>query len=308
MTVPDLFATGGVTVDNVRTAGGAEMRGLLGGGAAYAAAGARAWCGRAGVVSVAPSNLPGSFLPRLAAAGIDPGGVAAAPEAVTCEEWMEYGADGDRRDHLCAGPGRGFAEFRAANPVLPVHVPTAWASAHAMHLAPNRPDAQLALARWARAAGLVVTLDPGFHAAALDLPALLPLLDAFLPSERELRALFPSLSPEAGLRRLVALGAPVAAVKLGAVGALVLDGRTGTLTGVPALRVAACDPTGAGDAWCGGFLSGLCEAADPVAAARRGAVSASFAVEAFGPDRLLDAAPDEALARLRALPLLETTA
>lgn len=157
-------------------------------------------------------------------------------------------------------------------------------------------------------AGLRVTLDPGFHAAALDLAALLPLLAAFLPSARELRALFPDAPPKAALRRLVALGVPVAAVKLGGAGALVLDGRRGALTRVPALDVAVRDPTSAGDAWCGGFLVGLCEADYPVAATRCGAVSASFAVEAFGPDRLLDATRDEAQARLRALSLLETAA
>ena len=311
MTAPPLFATGGITVDNVRTADGGEACGLLGGGAVYAAAGARLWHGRAGVVAVAPSNLPVGFLPRLAAAGIDPEGVATGPGAVTCDEWMEYAADGDRRDHLRAGSGRSFADFRAAWPVLPAHVPAKWMSARAVHLAPNRPDAQLELALWARAAGLVVTLDPGFHAAALDLAALLPLLDAFLPSERELRAVCPGMSDEAGLHRFVALGVPVAAVKLGGAGALVLDGRTGVLTEVPALSVPVRDPTGAGDAWCGGFLAGLCEAVSPAEAARRGAVSASFAVEAFGPGGLLAATPNEALTRLQSLmcpPAPETAA
>ena len=296
-----MFATGGITVDNVRMADGGEACGLLGGGTVYAAAGARLWHGRAGVVAVAPSNLPAGFLPRLAAAGIDPGGVAIEREAVVCDEWMEYAADGDRRDHLRAGPGRSFADFRAAYRVLPTHIRAKWAAARVVHLAPNRPDAQLELALWARMAGLVVTLDPGFHAAALDLAALLPLLDAFLPSERELRAVCPGMSDEAGLRRLVALGVPVAAVKLGAAGALVLDGRTGVLTKVPALSVPVRDPTGAGDAWCGGFVAGLCEAASPAEAARRGTVSASFAVEAFGPDGLLAATPNQALLRLQSL-------
>ena len=70
---------------------------------------------------------------------------------------------------------------------------------------------------------------------------------------------------------------------------------------VPALPVVAIDPTGAGDAFCGGFLAGLMRTGDAFAAACFGTVSASFAVEAFGPFHLLGATPGSAAERLSLL-------
>jgi sugar/nucleoside kinase (ribokinase family) len=42
------------------------------------------------------------------------------------------------------------------------------------------------------------------------------------------------------------------------------------------------DPTGAGNAYCGGFLAGYIETGDVLTAARYGAIAASFLVEQAG--------------------------
>jgi len=70
---------------------------------------------------------------------------------------------------------------------------------------------------------------------------------------------------------------------------------------VPAIAVTPRDPTGAGDAFCGGFLVGLARTGDPVLAACLGTVSASFAVESVGALAALKADRDLARARLSAL-------
>jgi sugar/nucleoside kinase (ribokinase family) len=68
---------------------------------------------------------------------------------------------------------------------------------------------------------------------------------------------------------------------------------------VPAVSPRCVDPTGAGDAFCGGFLTGLIETGDPVEAALRGAVSASFAVEGCGAEPLMAPVDDrEVMSRL----------
>lgn len=51
---------------------------------------------------------------------------------------------------------------------------------------------------------------------------------------------------------------------------------------VPPCNTKLVDPTGAGDAFSGGYLAGLIETGDPVEAAVRGAVSASIIVETSG--------------------------
>jgi sugar/nucleoside kinase (ribokinase family) len=61
------------------------------------------------------------------------------------------------------------------------------------------------------------------------------------------------------------------------------------------------DLTGAGDAYCGGFLAGYRQTYDPVQAALFGGISASLVVEGSGPFYALDALPGLAQARLEAL-------
>jgi sugar/nucleoside kinase (ribokinase family) len=61
------------------------------------------------------------------------------------------------------------------------------------------------------------------------------------------------------------------------------------------------DPTGAGDAFCGGFLAGYRRTYDPLEAVLFGNISASLVVEGTGPFYALDALPGLAQARLDAL-------
>ncbi len=50
------------------------------------------------------------------------------------------------------------------------------------------------------------------------------------------------------------------------------------------LDVAVVDPTGAGDAYCGGFAVGLWETGHAETAARMGTVASSCVIEGFGAD------------------------
>ena len=61
------------------------------------------------------------------------------------------------------------------------------------------------------------------------------------------------------------------------------------------------DPTGAGDAFCGGFLAGFIKDFDPLQAALHGNISASLTLEGSGPFYPLDAMPGLAEARRRSL-------
>jgi sugar/nucleoside kinase (ribokinase family) len=58
------------------------------------------------------------------------------------------------------------------------------------------------------------------------------------------------------------------------------------------------DPTGAGDAFAGGFLAGRLRGETIERALARGVVAASFALEDWGATRMLQATADEAAARL----------
>lgn len=331
---PRLFTTGGVIIDNVVSHDGALVRGQIGGNAVYSAAGARLWLDPVGICARIPENYPRPMLAALAAGRLAPLALSVDPVAVDLEEWFFYRTDGERRDHLHATAamadacgmvgdrvspaaaaafermlsdhppqGRDFAGYRRAHPVEPAHVPEAVWAAGAIHLAPNRPDATLALARAARARGLIVTCDPGSHAAAMDaayLDQLLPLVDAFLPSRRELAMLAPGRPPEAALLALAGRVRGAVGVKLAGEGSLIALRGSDRCEAIGALTVPVVDPTGAGDAYCGGFLSGLLLGEPPLIAARRATVSAAFAVETRGPLPLLAVTRAQAEARFSA--------
>jgi len=325
-----LVTIGGVTVDNIVAADGTVALEQAGGNAVHSAVGARLWSDSVGIAGWIPGNYPLRWLERARAGGLAVDGIAvAADDAVTACEWFLYRDDGSRADNLHAPAGalaaagfgmrlsraevqrwertlreappagRGYIAFRRDHQVAAL--PAAYRGARGVHLAPSAPFAQRALAA---ALDVRVTLDPSLATAALprhELAALLARVHAFLPSEKELRRMLPDLPTPAALARLADLGPPVVAVKCGGAGALVWDRAAAAPVAVPAIATTVRDPTGAGDAWCGGFLASLLVDDDPVLAACRGTVSASFAVEGFGALHALDADPAAARQRLDSL-------
>ncbi|WP_430388752.1 carbohydrate kinase family protein [Dyella sp. 20L07] len=117
-----------------------------------------------------------------------------------------------------------------------------------------RPGLASLFAR-ARAAGLTVSLDPGFDPQQRwgdTLPALLPWVDVFLPNEREACAISGKSDPVDALRALDN-GHTQIVVKLGGEGCIALQ-NDGSLLAVPAHPVTVVDSTGAGDSFDAGFL------------------------------------------------------
>jgi ribokinase len=183
------------------------------------------------------------------------------------------------------------------NPLRAAQVPDAFWCARGLHLAPSAPGVMIEMLNRAPPE-MTVIADPGWQLAAHPLDTLVPILsrlNAFLPSEVELRQLVPNAGLTDGLSVLAALCPGTIAVKLGPRGILVWDRAQGTGVQVAARSVVARDPTGAGDAFCGGFLAGLVETGDPLLSARFGAVAAARIVQFFGADGALPA--DQAAAR-----------
>lgn len=331
---PLCFTTGGALVDNVVNAEGLVLRDQPGGNAFYSAAGAALWTGGVGVVANLPRNYPDAIVQALAANNIRVDGLGRRADDVGFQEWFFYQADGERRDQLHAAPaeadahgmaagrvrpettarfiahlrgrrpdGLSFGAFRRRHPVTPADVPPSFWQARAAHLAPNPPTAQHALAQEARMRGLLVTADPGHYAADLDAAArdaLLPLLDGFMPSRAEVGLLYPGLAIADALAAMAGATRRFAAIKLGPEGAL-LQVRVGAILHLPAFAVASVDPTGAGDAFCGGMLAGLALAQPPEQAALQAVAGASLAVETQGSLALLDVPRDAVARRLAAV-------
>ena len=102
-----------------------------------------------------------------------------------------------------------------------------------------------------------VTLDPGMIYARKGLAGLKPLLErcmVFFPNEHELRLLTGKDYRE-GAEVLLKKGVRIVAVKLGAQGCYVTDGDENHL--IKPFKVDVIDSTGAGDAFCAGFIYGM---------------------------------------------------
>ena len=96
-------------------------------------------------------------------------------------------------------------------------------------------------------------------------------------------------------------GCELIVVKRGALGQMLYDAVSKKHWEIPAYPARLEDPTGAGDAFCGGFSAGYLKTFDPMQAVLYGSVSASLAIEGSGAFHALDALPGLAQARLEAL-------
>ena len=120
-----------------------------------------------------------------------------------------------------------------------------------------------------------VSFDPGEIYARKGLQVMRPFLKrsrVVFPNEGELRILTGE-GPEQGAKTLLREGAGIVAVKLGERGCFVTDGKDSS--SVPVFKVGVVDTTGAGDAFCAGFLHGLIAGKDIYECAKLGNLVAS---------------------------------
>ncbi len=285
---------GNMTIDEILLPDGRSASSQCGGNCLYAAVGARIWSESVGIVSLVGADFPHAWLDAVREAGIDTQGIATMPQSHGMRAGLAYRADGERAMLQDGGLGRDeydkypheWQEWRDYSPGA-AHVPTAYADAVGVHFAPVPIQAHEALVPTMRRPGRCLTLDsPWWDGAAGRYEphlGLLGAIDALLPSEHDLRAFFRApVAPAEGARTLGRFGPTAVVVKMGAHGSLVYTPHTETVVHVPAFPCNAVDPTGAGDAFCGGFLVGLVETGDPVEAACYGTIAASFVVEGFG--------------------------
>ncbi|MEV7191169.1 PfkB family carbohydrate kinase [Streptomyces sp. NPDC093510] len=105
--------------------------------------------------------------------------------------------------------------------------------------------------------------------------------EAFLPNAEEAMRYTRTSCPRAAARALTE-HVPLAVVTLGSEGAYAVDRRTGETAEVPAIEVEALDPTGAGDVFVAGFVTGTLAdwpLADRLAFA---GLTAALSVQEFG--------------------------
>ena len=123
--------------------------------------------------------------------------------------------------------------------------------------------------------------------------------DALFVSEEDLQLAGTADDPLGALRGLAGGRLRFVAYKRGRKGGILYDARERTFIEWPPVPRLSGDPTGAGDAFAGGFLAAVVAGKPLPEALDQGIVSASFALEDWGARGLINATREEAQRRLR---------
>jgi sugar/nucleoside kinase (ribokinase family) len=302
-----------------------------GGNVLYAAAGLAVWepDPPPAIVARVGNDYPSEWLETFAAGGIDTRGVRCLTEPVDLRLFHSYT---DLTTRAGDDPVAHFARHGMAFPkellgykppssaavdsrtrlqpssLRQGDVPYEFLEASAAHLCPLDYLTHSVLPAMLRQAEFTaITLDPspGYMTPAFweHIPALLTGLTAFLPSEEEARTLFGGRTTDLWqmAEALASYGTEIIVIKRGSNGQILYDSATRVRYEIPPYPARLVNPTGAGDAFCGGFLAGYRRTYDPLEAALHGNISASLAVEGHSPLYAIDALKGLALARIEAL-------
>lgn len=272
---------GQLTIDELGPTRAHEPRVEYAGDAPYTAVGAAIWRRPVGLVAAAADDFDVARLAALERFGIDQKGVRRRG-ARSIRYRVIYEQDGGRRFEERSP----HAAFHQTAPEM-ADLPEDWHAARGFHVAamPLESAERIVDGLSHSNPDALVTLDT--HEDEVggrqeSLARLLPRLSAFLPSQEEVATLLGFDDPSRAIGELAGLGARVTVIKMGAKGALVHDATADATWLVRPHPGPVVDPTGAGDAFCGGFLAGLSLGDEPSLAARRGAVSASFVIATPG--------------------------
>ncbi|NIP80907.1 MAG: sugar kinase, partial [Gemmatimonadetes bacterium] len=249
------------------------------------------------LVGVVGGDYPAEQLGFLATRGVDLSGLAWAEG--DSFRWSGY-YDYDLNTAVTLETRLGvFADFRPK-------IPESFRDAEWVFLANIDPDLQLEVLDQVRAPRLVAcdTMNFWIDAKKESLVRLLERVDVLLINDAEIRALSGDYNLVGAARWVHERGPRLIVVKKGEHGAMLFTPEMVFFApGYPLEEV--FDPTGAGDAFAGGFLGYLAQAGttDPEELRRAmiyGSALGSFAVERFGVERLVGLTPPEVHERVAA--------
>jgi sugar/nucleoside kinase (ribokinase family) len=289
-----LLVVGSIALDSVETPFGATADAL--GGSAVFFSYAAGIFNPVQVVGVVGDDFPEAELQRLADQGADLRGVERRPGESF--RWKgKYSYDLQNRETLDTRLGV-FAAFEPK-------IPPEFRDAQYVFLGNIDPELQLGVLDQIRRPSLVAcdTMNYWIHSKRSTLLQLLQRIDVLLVNDAEAREISGDWNVYRAARWIVERGPRMVVVKQGVYGAVLLEGdRIFYIPAYPLEEV--YDPTGAGDAFAGGFMAHLARTNDFTPANLRramvyGSAMGSFAVEQFSVDRLEEVGPAEVTARVR---------
>ena len=318
---PNYIIFGQLTREYLLSPTGPVRLDVAGGSPLYVAAGFRVWESGVGVVGRVGNDYPREWLEDCVKHNLDISGIKILDRAVDVREFLAYTESFElsrinpvsqfaRREMTFPKSLLGYQPdkpFGDALKLLVTDIPGEYLNARAAYLCPMdlMTQAQM-IAGLKRGLTHTFILDPAPATMTPTSRRELPLLNgvtAFLASQEELRNLFQAETHDlwemaAGIAMY---GMEYIVIKCGVRGQLLYIASNKKKYEIPAYPSRLADPTGAGDAFGGGFMAGFCKDYDPLEGVLYGNVSASLKLEGSGAFYPLDVMPGLAEARLNAL-------
>jgi sugar/nucleoside kinase (ribokinase family) len=319
---------GSINRSTIVTADGRYRVDQPGGSALLSAGGLGVWDSSIGLLSAVSPDFPEESITGIEERGFDTNGIHKTKDPYDMRYFAAYDPTGvpDR-----SAPVSVFRKLQASLPheilgyitpeiqldspnrpglltLRPGDVPAEYMDATAVHFCPSdflTHSLMPGILRQGQVQTVTVDPSPGYMNKTFwdDIPQVVTGITAFLPSEEEVYALFEGKTRD--LREiaaaLAAYGCEFVVIKRGEKGALLYEHVSRSYWEIPAYPVTPVDPTGAGDAFCGGFLAGLRMKYDPFEAALMGSVSASFKIQGTGPFYPMEALEELVGARMEIL-------
>lgn len=291
-----LLSIGTVAFDALETPYGKTDK-IIGGSCTYIALSAAFFVPQVNVVAVVGDDFPEEYMDMLKAKNINLDGLQ-IKEGEKSFFWSgKYHNNMNDRDTLVTELNV-LADFQPA-------IPASYQGCEYLMLGNLTPQVQIdAINGLAKRPKLVVmdTMNFWMNVAMDDLKKVLKQVDVLCINDEEARQLSEHYSLRVAAKRIMDMGPKTLIIKKGEHGALLF--QENKMFYCPALPLEEVfDPTGAGDTFVGGFIGYLAKTDDISFDNMRkavvyGSAMASFCVEKFGTERLLEITEEELAARV----------
>jgi len=291
-----LVIVGTVAFDAIETPFGKTDK-ILGGAATFIALAASHFQVDGAIVSVVGGDFPQADIDMLSSKGMDVSGLQIVKDGKTFFWAGKYHNDMNSRETL-------VTELNVLAYFNPV-VPSAYLDAEVVMLGNLHPLVQLSVIEQMIDPKLIVldTMNFWMDNALEDLKLAISKVDVITINDEEARQLTGEFSLVVAAQKIIEMGPKYVIIKKGEHGALLF--HRDEVFYAPALPLEEVfDPTGAGDTFAGGFTGYLTKTEDysfenMKTAIINGSALASFCVEKFGTERLLELSKKELHQRLQ---------
>jgi sugar/nucleoside kinase (ribokinase family) len=292
-----LVTVGSVAFDAIESPFGKTDK-IVGGAGTFITLASSFFVKEQGIISVVGDDFPASTLENMKAKGIDIQGIQIKAGEKTFFWSGRYHNDMNSRDTL-------ITELNVLEHFNPI-VPQAFQDADYLMLGNLSPQVQrLVIERMEKRPKLIAmdTMNFWMDIALEELKKTMALVDVLIINDEEARQLSGVYSLVKAAKVIRTMGPKIVIIKKGEHGALLFHEEN--MFYAPALPLEdVFDPTGAGDTFAGGFM-GYIAATDDFSfenmkrAIIAGSALASFCVEKFGTQRLLELTKEELNARVK---------